>query len=136
VEQVLAWADAYHARAGGWPSAASGAVADAPGENWRAIDAALRNGGRGLAAGASLSDLLRERRGKDGVRPLAVDQILGWADAHRTRTGEWPKARSSPVVDAPGETWSAIDYALRRGYRGLPGDSSLSWLLAQHGREG
>jgi hypothetical protein len=136
VDQILAWADARHARTGEWPSAASGAVADAPGENWKAIDTALRDGGRGLASGSSLSDLLRERRAKDGVRPLAVEQILGWADAHRSRTGEWPKARSGPVGDAPEETWSAIDNALRRGYRGLPGDSSLSWFLALHGREG
>jgi hypothetical protein len=55
---------------------------------------------------------------------------------HRARTGKWPQAGSGPVAEAPGENWSAIDYALRRGYRGLPGDSSLSWLLAQNGREG
>jgi hypothetical protein len=68
--------------------------------------------------------------------PLTVEQILAWADAHYPRTGTWPQAGSGPVADAPGENWSAIDYALRRGYRGLPGDSSLSWLLAQNGRGG
>jgi hypothetical protein len=45
-------------------------------------------------------------------------------------------ALSGPVAGAPGETWRAIDEALRRGHRGLPGDSSLSWLLAHHGRGG
>jgi hypothetical protein len=65
-----------------------------------------------------------------------VEQILAWADAHFDLTGEWPKALSGPVADAPGETWRATDNALRKGHRGLPGESSLSWLLAQHGRGG
>jgi hypothetical protein len=40
------------------------------------------------------------------------------------------------VADAPGETWAAINTALVRGHRGLPGGSSLSWLLSESGREG
>lgn len=35
--------------------------------------------------------------------------------------------------DAPGETWCAIDLALSRGTRGLPGRSSLAQLLAASG---
>jgi len=70
------------------------------------------------------------RRGK-----LTGAQILAWADAHHARAGAWPTTRSGPVAGAPGETWRAIDNALRRGHRGLPGDSSLFWFLAQHGRE-
>ena len=61
---------------------------------------------------------------------------LAWADAHRARTGSQPHDRSGPVADAPGETWGNIDRALRHGRRGLPGGTSLSWLLAQNGREG
>jgi hypothetical protein len=119
------------------PGATSGPVADAPGENWKAIDGALRAGHRGLAPGSSLTSLLRERRGLATVRPpLAMDQILRWADAHHARTGGWPKARSGPVAGGPGENWKAIDTALRQGSRGLPGGSSLSGLLAHHGREG
>jgi hypothetical protein len=75
--------------------------------------------------------------GHRGRRPtLTAEQILAWADAHYGRTGKWPNLYTGPVADAPGENWSAIDYALRRGHRGLPGDSSLSWLLAHHGRGG
>jgi hypothetical protein len=36
-------------------------------------------------------------------------------------------------VDAVGETWRAIDTALRRGLRGLPGGDSLRRLLGRLG---
>ena len=62
--------------------------------------------------------------------PLTVEQILAWADAYRARTGRWPTARSGPVPEAPGETWSGIDRGLRVGGRGLPGGYSLARLLA------
>ena len=39
-----------------------------------------------------------------------------------------------PVGGAPGETWGNVHAALAWGYRGLPRGSSLSRLLAQHGR--
>ncbi|MGH2603208.1 MAG: hypothetical protein ACRDJ9_27970 [Dehalococcoidia bacterium] len=48
----------------------------------------------------------------------------------------YPHSNSGPVTDAPGETWLAIDHALRRGVRGLPGGSSLAKLLEQHRRVG
>jgi hypothetical protein len=58
VEQILAWADAHRARTGRWPTAASGPVADAPGEDWRALNNALYFGRRGLRRGDSLPRLL------------------------------------------------------------------------------
>jgi hypothetical protein len=58
VAQVLAWADRHRRRTGRWPTAASGPVADAPGENWRALNLALREGYRGLPGGGSLARLL------------------------------------------------------------------------------
>jgi hypothetical protein len=68
-EQVLAWADDHHGRAGSWPTAACGPVAGAPEENWRNIDTALRLGLRGLPAGSSLARLLDRER---GVRNLGA----------------------------------------------------------------
>jgi hypothetical protein len=47
----------WPSRTGRWPSAASGAVLDAPDENWQAIDMVLRCGSRGLPAGLSLPRL-------------------------------------------------------------------------------
>jgi hypothetical protein len=63
---------------------------------------------------------------------LTVRLILRWADAHRRRTGRWPHARSGPVAGAPGQTWAAVNRALGRGGRGLPGGSSLARLLEGH----
>jgi hypothetical protein len=38
------------------------------------------------------------------------------------------------VREAPGLTWHAINLALYKGLRGLPGGDSLSRLLVRHGR--
>ena len=137
VTTVLTWADLHHARTGRWPTPDSGPAREAPGETWGNINRSLYEGYRGLPGGSSLDRLLQQRRGKGRLRrPLTEAQVLAWADHHRERTGRWPHLRSGPVAGAPGEVWGNIDRALRHGRRGLPGDSSLSWLLAQHGREG
>jgi hypothetical protein len=64
--------------------------------------------------------------------PLSVAQVLAWADAHRRRTGRLPAARSGPVTGAPGDSWQAVNRALSRGCRDLPGASSLARLLEEH----
>jgi hypothetical protein len=56
--QILAWADAHHARTGRWPSAASGPVCGVPWETWQAINLALGGGYRGLPRGDTLARLL------------------------------------------------------------------------------
>jgi hypothetical protein len=65
VEQVLAWADAHHARTGDWPTRRTGPVADAPGEKWVNVDQALQGGVRGLPGGDTLARLL-DRHRRDG----------------------------------------------------------------------
>jgi hypothetical protein len=138
-EQILAWADAYHARTGRWPSAGSGAIADAPGETWQAVNLDLARGFRGLPGGSSLARLLAAERGKRNQRnlpPLIVKQILEWADKHHERTGRWPNFSSGAVGDAPGEVWVNINAALKGGLRGLPGGDTLSRLLGRHRRGG
>jgi hypothetical protein len=133
-EQILAWADAHHARTGDWPTVTSGPITDAPGETWRAVQMALVNASRGLPKG-TLARLLAEHRGRRNGRalpPFTIRQILAWADAHRARTGDWPATKSGPITDAPGETWAAVDAALVSGGRGMPGGNSLARVLAQH----
>jgi hypothetical protein len=72
----------------------------------------------------------RQARSWIDPEPLAIDQILSWADAHRAATGEWPRSTSGPVPGAPYLIrWAAIDRALLLGLRGLPGNSSLAGLL-------
>jgi hypothetical protein len=135
ISQVLAYADAFHERTGRWPNLYSGAVWGCRGENWRKIDSALRLGLRGLPGGSSLARLLAEQRGVRNstcLPRLGIQQILSYADAYRDRTGEWPKEISGTIPEAPGETWHAVDRALRAGVRGFAGGSSLARLLAGH----
>jgi hypothetical protein len=133
VSEILAWADSHHARTGRWPQVYTGAIWDAlPGETWRRIDNALRYGLRGLPGGSSLIQLLsqyRDVRNTQNLSPLTEGQILAWALAHYWRNGTWPN-RYSGLVHGTGEVWSNLDAGLRRGSRGLPGNSSLGKLLA------
>jgi hypothetical protein len=134
VVQILAWADAYKRRTGHWPQINAGSVREAhAGESWRKVDTALRLGLRGLEGGSSLAQLLtehRQARNQSRPPPISEEEVLSWADAHQRRTGRWPTSASGPVVDAPGETWRAVDEALRLGLRGLPSGISLAQLLA------
>ena len=136
IEEILEWADAYRERTGDWPIAGHGEpVYEAPEENWRNIDVALRTGRRSLPAGSSVPRLLDKYRGRRNLSDLPdyrLHDILAWADAHFKRTGQWPLLDSGPVLDAPGETWEAVHAALSNGLRSLPGGSSLARLLAEH----
>jgi hypothetical protein len=135
IKQILAWADAHHQRTGKWPNGNAGRVYDAPSETWTAINAALRDGFRGLAGGITLVGLLVERRGirsQLALPKLTIKQILAWADAHYQRAGKWPNQTSGPVYEHPAENWAAIQAALRNGFRGLPRGSSVSQMLAKY----
>jgi hypothetical protein len=137
-EQILAWADACHQRTGEWPTKQSGIVTGAPDERWDLLDVALRQGLRGLPAGLSLARLLARERGtrnRKALPPFTEAQIVAWAEAHRSRTGRWPRGDSGPIAEAPGETWTAVAVALSQGRRGLPGGSSLARLLKSHGAD-
>jgi hypothetical protein len=134
-EQILAWADAHHARTGQWPKAHSGPILDAPDEMWNAVQIALQLGNRGLPGGKTLARLLAQHRGVRNVHGLALlteEQILAWADAHHARTGRWPTGNSGPIEGAPADTWQRVNVALNQGLRGLPGGSTVRQLLARH----
>jgi hypothetical protein len=134
VAQILGWADAHFARTGAWPKETSGPIPEAPGENWFAVDRALRAGVRGLKGGSSLARLLAEKRKVRNIHHLprlTVKQILAWADAFRRRRGFWPSSHSGSVDGVRGETWSGVNAALQAGRRGFPGGSSLARLLAR-----
>jgi hypothetical protein len=134
-ELILAWADAWHARTGEWPHTdCADDVPEAPGECWNNIDQSLRDGARGLPGNDSLARLLARQRGHRNLGDLphlTITQILTWARAHHQRTGRWPVASLLDIPEAPGESWAAINTALREGLRGLPGGDSLAALLAR-----
>ena len=134
IGQILAWADAHRARTGEWPSGKGDAIPEAAGETWRAVEAALFGGLRGLPGGDTLARLLARKRGKrnrKALPALSVEQIKRWADAHFQRTGHWPKQTDGPISDARGETWMAVHQALNKGRRGLPGGSSLARVVRE-----
>ncbi len=133
VEQILNWADAHKKATGGWPNQNSGKVIGTD-ETWAGIQYALLEGRRGLPGGLSLLKVLaefRDVRDITALPPLAVEQILAWADAHKKRTGDWPNQYSGQVTGTE-ETWTAIHASLSKGKRGLPGSSSLAKVLHEH----
>jgi pyrroloquinoline quinone (PQQ) biosynthesis protein C len=133
-QQILVWADEHYARTGEWPKMTSGVISAYPGETWMTIQDALQRGLRGLPCGSSLARLLakhRDVRNRIDPPPLAVEEILEWADAAFQRTGEWPNQYSGPVVESPGDTWAGVNFALKVGSRGLPEAGSLAQLLSE-----
>jgi hypothetical protein len=138
-DQILRWARAYHRRTKAWPTRDSGSIPEAPGETWSTVASAMHAGDRGMSSKIPLAGLLVKHF---GVRrafhlpKLTLKQILGWAKAHRDRTGSWPKATSGAIVEAPGETWSEMDHALSRGRRGLPRGLTLARLFKGLGVKG
>src|SRR6266478_7528512 len=117
VDQILAWADDYHRRIGTWPHHFSGRIRWTE-ETWLGIDAALRQGGRGLSGGSSLARLLDAQRGvrnSGNLPPLDDRQIPRWAREHFQRTRRWPSLNSGVIRGTKEETWNAVDLALNRG---------------------
>ena len=133
---ILAWADQHYRENGRWPHHFSGRIKSAGEETWSRVNDALAKGYRGLLGGSSLArELFRHRgvRSPGNVPPLNEREILAWAQAHFQRTKKWPTLSDGAIRDAPSETWAAVDLALARGRRGLPGGSSIAQLLAARG---
>ncbi|MBI1374527.1 MAG: hypothetical protein GC159_17555 [Phycisphaera sp.] len=134
VDRVLKLAEAHRVRTGRWPTERSGRVHDAPGVTWHRINLALWQGRTDAPEGTQLRDMLREHFGvmtPRASRPLSEQSILSWADKQHKRTGQWPNITSGRVFDAPGESWRPIDNAMRKGFRGLAGGTSLAQLLTE-----
>ena len=133
VRKILGWADAYHRRTGQWPCQNTrGPVAEGLNDTWSAIEAALSGGLRGLAGGDSIAKILLRYRGVRRARNrphFTLKQILACADRYHARYGRWPTPQSGPVAGAPGDTWMAIEKALRLPCRGLPSGYTLATLL-------
>jgi hypothetical protein len=64
--------------------------------------------------------------------PLNVAEVLAWADPYFARTGHGPHQLAGTLALPAGETWKAVNSALRAGGRGLPGDDTLRKLLDRH----
>jgi hypothetical protein len=132
IDEILRWADAHHAEHGHWPTRDSVPFLGNRIDTWQSIENALCQGFRGLPGRSSLARLLalhRGRRNRKDLPPYSIAQILEWVVRRHRESGTWPSRVSGAIPYAPGETWSAVDAALKQGSRGLPGGSSLAKLL-------
>lgn len=135
LEQIWKWARQFREKYGVWPRVGSGSI-ETTNETWSKVDAALRAGVRNLPPGSSLRRFLSSRGAEYAapMTPLEPAQILAWADAFHKRWGDWPYRRSGEIEGSGGETWYRVDVALVKGLRDLPGGSSVTKLLIEHGR--
>lgn len=147
-EKIREWMVLFREKEGRYPSAndkvvwekdADGVWTKVQGESWHPIDAALRNGNRGLAGKESLAKL-KEALGLSNN--LSEETLKIWIADFHEKEGRFPTTRDRTVwqKDAedgwspvPGEDWPAIDAVLRKGFRGLPKGSSLAIFKRTHG---
>lgn len=117
----------FFAQEGRWPSGKS-MYRTTNGSSWSSINAALRKGDLGLPGESSLYRLRHSRIGDPEKFILAEDQIWCWMSEWHNKNGEYPTARSQSRTLSAGISWRVISTALREGYHGLPGGSSLAKL--------
>jgi hypothetical protein len=133
-ERIIEAAKRHHVRTGRWPTKNSGDATEAFGfkTTWSAIHTALRFGCHGLPGGASLHRLLQPLTGNVATL-LTEGMIINAAKLHHARTGRWPSKACGEAADDFGFeiTWLAVNTALREGYRGLAGGSTLDRLLKE-----
>jgi hypothetical protein len=109
--QILAWADAWHAQTGQWPTRESGAVPGA-GLTWGAVNEALKAGWRGLPGGDTLAKFLACQRGASGHWSLGDPAKK--AEALRLRAEGWTL---QAIGDRFGICKQAVSVTLRKATR-------------------
>jgi hypothetical protein len=105
VEQILGWADAYHAATSARPAVGPGMplefISGTRGESWKGINYALVFGQRGLPGDSSLAELLAAERGVPlpdmGAKALA-EKIWAWEQEQFPKKGPrlWPRRSAAP----------------------------------------
>lgn len=63
---------------------------------------------------------------------LTIEQILNWIDRFHAVTNRWPRRLDGRIADSQGETWQAIEMALKTGGRGLSIRTTLAQFLQEH----
>lgn len=66
---------------------------------------------------------LREELGRPSH--VTIEQVRDAMRDFRRRHGRWPRHTDAGEVPGIGGSWASVAHALRRGFRGLPGGSSL-----------
>jgi desulfoferrodoxin (superoxide reductase-like protein) len=133
-----------------WDKDKSGQWVQVKGENWNALDLALRKGVRSLSGGTSLLQLKQEHGFSEATLPLTPQKIVRWMQLYKEHDDEvkgkglgrypfstdktvWDKDKSGQWLQVKNENWTVLDLALRRNSRTLLGDSSLLQLKQEHG---
>ena len=130
---ILNWADAWHAATGKWPVAASGKIPNSADTTWCIVNLARPERPR-RSFGRLYVGQTPEARARGAFYPQSRavrrshDPALGRRPSRRH--SDWPKFTSGQIPECPDDTWKRVDEALRNGWRGLPGGSSLAHLLA------
>jgi hypothetical protein len=81
--------------------------------------------------------VLSKHRGVRNIHDLptlSTKQILKWADAYYKREKGWPRRASGRIPRTSGESWESINYALKKGNRGMSGGWSLARFLNRYRR--
>jgi Zn finger protein HypA/HybF involved in hydrogenase expression len=133
IDQVLKWCDQYFDKQGRYPGQTSESLRSMKEEKFVNIDAALRNGGRGLPAVGGLPGLLereREHRHNKNTPNLNEETVVGWLITEYRATGSirWPTAMDGTVYGHAEEKWSNLNACLHGGSRGFKKGGSIAQL--------
>jgi hypothetical protein len=135
LEIILKACDKHYKLNGKWPTKrTTDSVPGLPDETWPSINERLKTNE------SSLAKFLEKNRGRVNYsnKPKLTEKIiLDSANEYYKITGSWPSAHCKPntVPLLRDETWNRINEALTKGFRGLPGNDSLSNLLDRNGKK-
>jgi hypothetical protein len=130
--KIVRWANLHKRKHGNFPTFLSGVIdhIEARPDTWANINSALVFGDRGLQGGRTLPEFLDDYVKRTNT--LSEEKILFWLDAYFEQHGEYPTKSTKGTLEG-GETWDGIDYALRKGTKGLakrhPSDSLVDFVL-------
>jgi len=145
----MRWVKLFHEKEHKWPSTRDKVVWEkdgagqwnvVPNMSWLMIHQGLYTARYGLGSQKKMT--LTQFRHLHGLHSnLSEEKIIGWMKLHYEKEGDWPHQTSPRVWDrnagewteVKGETWQAINLALRAAGRGLLKKSSLAQLRTAHG---
>lgn len=133
VSMIIKELKKYHKKNKKYPNKRDASFFLADGTSATSLDQALRMGFRGLDGGSSLAKLIEEISGKPShtnkmklTESIIKKEIISFYMKNKQYPTQCSK-ESKPF----GSTWVSIDLALRSGFRGLEGGSSLSKLVKE-----
>jgi len=137
IVKIQAAITAFHKDQGTHPNEKSGDATAYFGypETWSAVQAAAYHGVRGLPGGSTLITIAREMGLVKGKPPLNMPLVKKAISSFYKEHGIHPNGASGDATAYFGysETWGAVQSALKKGYRGLPGGKTLVEVAIQMG---